>query len=204
MAAIMNTTLLHLDDVSVARGDFVLCQGVMLTLRAGDICHLIGENGLGKTTLLNQIATLSPTHHGMITTFAHPLYVSHQLSISKNLTVIQNLAFLLSLYGVNARFDVLDAALDSVGLYGLGDNLGAALSAGQQRRVGLARLFVLNPTHTPLWLLDEPLTALDSTMITRLETRIRTFAQAGGAVLMTSHQAIQGANIRLDLTEYAL
>ena len=198
------TALLRLDNVSVARGEFVLCQGVKLTLHAGDICHLIGENGLGKTTLLNQISKLSPTHSGTLTLSARLLYVSHQLVMSKNLTVRQNLAFLLSLYGVKVTTAMLDDALDGAGLYGLGDSLSIALSAGQQRRVGLARLFILHSAHAPLWLLDEPLTALDSAMVARLEARIQAFAHDGGAVLMTIHQTINGANKHLDLTEYTL
>lgn len=198
-----NSAILHLHDMAVGRGDFILCDKVNLTLSAGDICHLIGENGLGKTTLLNQIAGLLPTPQGSIQK-SRLVYVSHQLGISTSLTVAQNLRFLLSLYGVRADDESLDVALDAVGLYGLGDTSSVQLSAGQKRRIGLARLFIMTAQDAPLWLLDEPLTALDVAMVAKLETRMREFADDGGAILTTSHQTIQGANVRLDLTEFAL
>lgn len=202
-ALTFNSPLLTLTNVDVQRGDFVLCQDVSLLLESGDICHLIGENGLGKTTLLNQIAGLIPTQKGTITKESL-LYISHQLGISKDLTVAQNLRFLLSLYGVDGDDKTVDFALDAVGLYGLGDTSSVQLSAGQTRRISLAQLFVFTPAHTPIWLLDEPLTALDVAMVAKIETRLQTFAQAGGAVLTTSHQAIQGTNKQLDLSEFAL
>lgn len=195
--------ILQLHQVAIGRGDFILCNDVNLTLHAGDVCHLVGENGLGKTTLLNQISGLLPVTHGTIT--KSPLvYIAHQLGISPALTVAQNLRFLLSLYDIQADDDMLDTALDMVGLYGLGNTSSVWLSAGQKRRIGLARLFIMTSNHAPLWLLDEPLTALDMTMVAKLEKRIGDFASKGGAVLATSHQAMQGANYILDLTEFAL
>lgn len=155
MTAFDKSPIVTLDDVDVQRGEFVLCQGVNLTLNAGDICHLIGENGLGKTTLLSQIAGLLPMVSGRVVYHQgdiHPVYVSHQLGISGSLTVAQNLAFLLSLYGVDAHRDVID---------------------------------------TP-W------------VVAQIENRINDFADQGGAVLMTSHQAIGVKTGVLDLAEFAL
>lgn len=120
------------------------------------------------------------------------------------MTVYQNLTFLLALYGADNSRDTLDTALDQVGLYGLGDTPSNQLSAGQTRRIGLAQLFVLTPDHSPLWLLDEPLTALDTTMVARLEQRMADFANGGGAILATSHQRMLGATTTLDLAEFAL
>lgn len=190
--------------VNVQRGEFLLCQGVDLALRAGDVCHLIGENGLGKTTLILQIAGLLPVMTGQITCKTGMVYVSHQLGISSALTVQQNLQFLLALHGVAADDELISTALEKVGLDGLQDVPAAQLSAGQMRRVGLAKLFVLTPAQAGFWLLDEPLTALDMQMVDLLEQQIATFAAAGGAVLMTSHQAIHVANCQLDLAEYAV
>lgn len=203
-AAMLSPALLSLQGVDVQRGDFVLCQAVTKKLQAGDVCHLIGENGLGKTTLLSQIAGLLPVVNGVIELPAQMVYVSHQLGISSHLTVGQNLRFLLSLYGVECDDDELEEALMQVGLQGLQDVPSTQLSAGQMRRVGLARLFVLQASDAPLWLLDEPLTALDVAMVARLEARIRRFARDGGAVLMTSHQATNATNCTLDLAEFAL
>lgn len=197
-------SILSLQAVDVQRGEFVLCQNINLQLKAGDICHLTGENGLGKSTLLHQIAGLLPTYSGNIHVADRVVYVSHHLGISKDLTVAQNLQFLLALYGVAATREILDNALDAVGLYGLADTLSAQLSAGQTRRIGLARLFVLTPRHASCWLLDEPLTALDVQMVSHIEQRMHHFAASGGAILATSHQPIKGTNQHLDLTKFAL
>ncbi len=196
--------LLTLSDLDVGRGDFVLCQGVNLTLYAGDICHLTGENGLGKTTLLNQIAGLLPLLSGQVSKNGRLVYVSHQLGISPDLTVAQNLRFLLSLYNITTDDDTLNTTLDAVGLWGLGDTKSSQLSAGQTRRVSLARLFLLDAKHAPIWLLDEPLTALDVAMVETLQARMKDFAQSGGTILTTSHQTILGTNKQLDLTDFAL
>ncbi|UNU73697.1 heme ABC exporter ATP-binding protein CcmA [Moraxella nasovis] len=206
----LNTTspncVFAMQGVDVQRGDFVLCSDVRLTLHAGDICHLIGENGLGKTTLLSQIAGILPMMTGkmMIAGDLAPVYVSHQLGISEHLTVAQNLQFLLSLYGVDGSKTVIEQALERVGLQGLEQMPSGQLSAGQSRRVGLARLFVLDVEQSPFWLLDEPLTALDVAMVADIEERIRQFASCGGAVLMTSHQLVRIHNCTLDLAEFAL
>lgn len=200
--------ILILENVSIQRGEMVLCSGVNLTLKVGDVCHLLGENGLGKTTLLNQIAGLLPTLVGKIDYLDNQsltaLYVSHQAGIHESLTVAQNLRFLMALHGVSLSDDELDNALDVVGLYGYADVKCYELSAGQGRRVGLARLWLTTPTLTPLWILDEPLTALDVVMVDVLQARIEAFAKAGGAVLMTSHQPIQVANQVLDLSLFAV
>lgn len=205
--SLMTHDIVTLDNVDVQRGDFVLCQGVNATLKAGDVCHLIGENGLGKTTLLSQIAGLLPIMVGRVIYHqknVRPVYISHQIGISGNLTVAQNLHFLLSLYGVNADCDLVNFALEQVGLYGLNDVSSMQLSAGQMRRVGLARLFVMTPDHSPFWLLDEPLTALDVDMVACIENQISEFANMGGVVLMTSHQAINIKTRVLDLARFAL
>ncbi|MFA9486349.1 MULTISPECIES: heme ABC exporter ATP-binding protein CcmA [unclassified Moraxella] len=207
MTVFTQSPIVTLDAIDVQRGEFVLCQGVNLTLNVGDVCHLIGENGLGKTTLLSQIAGLLPIVCGQVmyhNDVVSPVYVSHQLGISGSLTVRQNLEFLLSLYGADTHREVIDFALEQVGLYGLSDVSSVQLSAGQMRRVGLSRLFVLTPRESKFWLLDEPLTALDVDMVKRMEYRIANFAKLGGAVLMTSHQSTELRTSVLDLAEFAL
>ncbi|MCD6252466.1 MAG: heme ABC exporter ATP-binding protein CcmA [Psychrobacter sp.] len=202
------TPLLVLDELTVQRGEIPLCEAVTLHLSAGSICHLIGANGTGKTTLLMQLAGLLPVltgevvYQGAATLPIQPLYVSHQLGIHPNLTVAQNLTFLLNLYGLIPSATDIDEALTWVGLQGFETLSSSHLSAGQTRRITLARLYLLTPDVTPLWLLDEPFTALDVDMVARMEDRLRDFANAGGAILMTSHQAVGVANQVLDLTEY--
>lgn len=197
-------------DISIQRGEFALCEGVDLTLKAGDICHLIGENGTGKTTFIMQLAGLIPLLHGEIfwqgekSLPVQPLFIAHQIGLHVQLTVKQNLDFLLALYGITPTADELEQALDWVGLAGYEHIPCYQLSAGQTRRVGLARLWfgLKNITNCPFWLLDEPLTALDVNMIGKIEQIMAAFAQAGGAVLLTSHQAVAVANKQLDLTHY--
>ena len=204
----LNTALLVLDELTVQRGEIPLCEGVTLNLAAGSICHLIGANGTGKTTLLMQLAGLLPVlsgeviYQGIASLPVQPLYVSHQLGIHPNLTVAQNLTFLLNLYGISPSMADVDNALTWVGLQGFETISSSHLSAGQTRRITLARLYLLTPEVTPLWLLDEPFTALDVDMVARMEDRLREFATAGGAILMTSHQAVGVANQVLDLSNY--
>lgn len=205
---VFNTPLLALEELTVQRGEIPLCEGVALQLSAGSICHLIGANGTGKTTLLMQLAGLLPVLSGEVTYLGQsclpiqPLYVSHQLGIHPNLTVAQNLTFLLNLYGIMPSAADIDDALTWVGLQGFETISSSHLSAGQTRRITLARLYLLTPDVTPLWLLDEPFTALDVDMVARMEERLCEFAQAGGSILMTSHQAVGVANQVLDLSDY--
>ncbi|WP_352288601.1 heme ABC exporter ATP-binding protein CcmA [Psychrobacter sp. GW64-MNA-CIBAN-0177] len=204
----LTTALLTLDELTVQRGEIPLCEGVALDLPAGSICHLIGANGTGKTTLLMQLAGLLPVlsgevyYQGSASLPIQPLYVSHQLGIHPNLTVAQNLTFLLNLYGISPSVADIDDALAWVGLQGFETISSSHLSAGQTRRITLARLYLLTPDVTPLWLLDEPFTALDVDMVARMEDRLRDFATAGGGILMTSHQAVGVANQVLDLSDY--
>ena len=204
----LNTALLALDELTVQRGETPLCEGVTLNLAAGSICHLVGANGTGKTTLLMQLAGLLPVlsgevvYQGAASLPVQPLYVSHQLGIHPNLTVAQNLTFLLNLYDIRTSRADIDEAHTWVGLQGFETISSSHLSAGQTRRITLARLYLLTPDVTPLWLLDEPFTALDVDMVARMEDRLREFATAGGAILMTSHQAVGVANQVLDLSDY--
>ncbi len=222
--------ILQLDNFTIQRGDFILCTGVDLVLKSGQITHLVGANGSGKTTLLMQLAGLLPTP--VLDSLSYketrpPVYVSHQLGINLDLTVRQNLQFLLNLYGISITHTTAQSinktisrsinqsisqsqlmeALAWVGLEGYQDIQCKHLSAGQTRRVNLARLQLMTPKNSPLWLLDEPFTALDAIMVARLQTRLRQFANEGGAILMTSHQTenMQNlADIRLDLSNYTL
>ena len=204
----LGSALLALDNLTVQRGEIPLCEAVTLNLAAGSICHLIGANGTGKTTLLMQLAGLLPVltgdvyYQGTVSLPIQPLYVSHQLGIHPNLTVAQNLTFLLNLYGITPSKSDIDDALVWVGLQGFETISSSHLSAGQTRRITLARLYLLTPKVTPLWLLDEPFTALDVDMVARMEERLRDFANEGGAILMTSHQAVEVVNQLLDLSGY--
>lgn len=200
--------VLTLQDITIQRGDFPLCEGVSLSLAGGEICHLVGANGTGKTTLLMQLAGLLPMQTGQVSYLGQPtlpiapLYVSHQLGIHPNLTVKQNLTFLLNLYGIQPSAAQIETALDWVDLSGFESMGSNQLSAGQTRRVTLARLYLMTVKQSPLWLLDEPFTALDVSMVARLQQRLQEFSNSGGAVLMTSHQPVEVATKSLNLSDY--
>ncbi len=203
----MSSPILSVNGLNVARGEIILCYGVDFVLNQGDICHLLGENGLGKTTLLMQLVGLLPTLQGQIDYLGNPwakgaVYVPHQTGVHESLSVAQNLRFLLALYGQAPSDERLGWALSQVGLSGYQDVPAGELSAGQTRRVGLARLWLLTPSIAPLWILDEPLTALDVKMVVQLAGRIDEFAKQGGVVLFTSHQPLAVATKTLDLMNY--
>lgn len=208
--ALSTAPILDCQNVTVQRGEFPLCEGVALSLNQGDICHLIGENGTGKTTLIMQLAGLIPIIEGDVfwqrqkSLPIKPLFIAHQIGIHLQLTVEQNLRFLLALYGIKPSVEQLEEALHWVGLAGYENIHCYQLSAGQTRRVGLTRLWfgLTMIEQCSFWLLDEPLTALDVNMIAKIEQIMQTFAQQGGAVLLTSHQPVDVANKTLDLTHY--
>ena len=202
--------VLQCQSLTVQRGDFALCESVSLQLYCGDICHLVGENGTGKTTFIMQLAGLIPILTGQVfwqgveQLPVQPLYISHQVGIHLQLTVEQNLKFLLGLYGIKPTDNELADALNWVGLSGYEDIFCYQLSAGQIRRVGLARLwFGLKYVNDfSFWLLDEPLTALDVQTIDKIEKIMQDFVNQGGTVLLTSHQPVSVANRQLNLTEF--
>ena len=185
----------------------VLFEGLEFGLKAGAALHIEGANGAGKSTLIRTLTGTSADFTGSIhwkgTPFpkslpelrASLLYIGHNAGIRRGLTPLENLAW----YGASHR-EAMDA-LDAVGLYGFEDALCQQLSAGQNRRVALARLYLPNPA--PLWILDEPLAALDVVGIANLETQMSRHLQRGGSVLLTSHQPVTIAPLeKLNLAEF--
>lgn len=203
------------DNFTIARGDMELCSQVHFTIASGQILHIQGSNGVGKTTLLMMLAGLIPIFESReahqntnsLSWAAAPvsewpvLYIGHSLGLNSGLTIRENLRFL---QGINADSDQqLSLALDIVGLSGYEDVAISRLSSGQKRRVSLARLW-MNSNHDALWLLDEPFNALDSDMVSRLSDRLAQYAEQGGRIILTSHQALTLAVHTLDLEQFAL
>ena len=162
-----------------------------------NLCAVVGPNGCGKTTLLRAMVGLFAHDEGeilwrgqSIDTVRHDyltniLYIGHTAGIKKNLTPRENLHYLTRLASPCSLPDI-DQALEQVGLYGYEAVPCYQLSAGQLRRVALARLYL---DHSPaLWVLDEPYTAIDKQGIAQLESRFQAHAEQGGAVVLTSHQ----------------
>ena len=183
-------TLLEADNLTLLKGSTLLLRRYCLRIAAGDIIHLTGENGSGKTTLLQALAGLSTPQHGCIRRHASLLYLGHRPGIKGVLTASENLRYAARLYhgmsgaGLERR---LDAALAAVGIAHLATRQSRLLSAGQQRRCQLARLWLDTP---PLWLLDEPLTALDAATAATLLQHLEQHRACGGAAVITSHQPL--------------
>ena len=177
----MTAPLLTLTGLHCSRGGVPVLEDVSLTLRPGEAVVVRGPNGSGKTTLLRTIAGLQPaTSGGMVRDGDAIAYVPHANGVKGTLSVVENLAFWAGLHGVEG----VDAALDSFFLSALRDRRAQSLSAGQKRRLALARLLV---TGRPLWLLDEPTDSLDEASARLFADLARAHLASGGAALIASH-----------------
>lgn len=193
-------TLLAAQGLACERDDRCLFSDLDFNVSAGDILQIAGANGSGKTTLLRILAGLSGDYTGDLfwqgqalhvddsAYCRQMLYFGHQGAIKSALTAEENLRWMAQIHG-HTKTDraTLFAALGQVGLRGFEDVPVYSLSAGQKRRVALARLFV---AWTPLWLLDEPFTALDRQGVEALENVIVLHAEQGGTVLLTTHHKL--------------
>lgn len=189
--------LLEATNLELLRADRVLARGLSFALLAGEVLRVEGANGAGKTTLLRSLAGLYSGFSGELSYRGQALdagrrrllrgcshFLGHAPAISLALTARENLRWLATLQMQAVEGAAIDNALARVGLAGYGEVACQQLSAGQRRRVALARLFV---SPAELWLLDEPFSALDKTAVAALEDWISEFAAAGGAVLLTTH-----------------
>lgn len=172
---------LSVSGLAVARGGIAVLEGVSFRLAAGRALVVRGPNGVGKTTLLRTIAGLQPALEGSVSVPAENMaYAAHADGLKAVLTVEENLRFWASVYGTR---DV-ERALEGMDLVALRDRRAANLSAGQKRRLGLARLLV---TGRALWLLDEPTVSLDAASVALFAGVVRAHLAAGGAALMATH-----------------
>ena len=186
-------------DLSCERDERELFSHLDFTIAAGDVLHVQGANGSGKTTLLRILCGLNADYTGNILWrgaerhdvhadfCAGVFYLGHSPAINKTLTPLENLRWYCASRGFSD-----DAAirreLKALGLAAYGDIPCFQMSAGQQRRVSLARMPL---SQAALWILDEPFTALDRNGVADLEARIAAFAQQGGAVILTTHHPLQ-------------
>ena len=183
------------------RGERVLFEGLSFALAGGDALLLLGANGTGKTSLLRLLAgLLGPldAQDGALSWRGRSVwddpeayhrevhFLGHADGIKAALSVAENLSFWAGLH--NRRKPDLDGALGVLDLAGFGDMPARFLSAGQRRRLALARLCA---APAPLWLLDEPTAGLDAASIARLEALIASHRAAGGLVVASSHAALK-------------
>lgn len=188
---------LQVADLSVARGGVTVLAGVSFELPAGQALVLRGPNGSGKTTLLRTIAGLQPELAGRITGAEDQIaYAGHSDGLKAMLTVAENLSFWAAVFGFSGG---IDAALAAYNLGALRGRFAGQLSAGQKRRLGLARLAV---TGRKLWVLDEPTVSLDAASVQLFSGAVARHLAAGGSALMATHIDLGLQAQELDVTAF--
>lgn len=184
-------SLLAVRDLAVARGGLRAVENLSFALDPGQALVLRGPNGIGKTTVLRTLAGLQPAVEGQIIAAPDAMaYAGHADGLKPALSVAENLAFWASVFGGGD----IAPALAAMNLLDLAARPAHALSAGQKRRLGLARLLV---TGRPVWLLDEPTVSLDGDSVALFAAMLRAHLGQGGAALIATH-------IDLGLPEAAL
>lgn len=193
-------------QLSCQRGRRLLFEGLDITLEPGSLTWLRGANGSGKTSLMRILAGLSTPVAGEVLLGGQPLrkaapqarqsvaYIGHANALKDDLSLHEAVAFLARLAGMDQAEARAAQALDTLGLANRRKALVRTLSQGQRRRGALARLALDDQPRT--WILDEPYDALDADSIQRLSTLISAQAARGGAVLLTSHQAVSLPGLR--------
>ena len=191
--------MLSAHGLGCLRGERRLFTGLTLAVNPGDWLHVRGENGVGKTSLLRLLAGLATPAEGEIRWnnapirrvaeeyHRHLLFLGHHGAVKEDLSALENLAFGAALDGDTLPVQEAMLALRRFGLKGREQLAVRFLSAGQKRRVLLARLLT---RKARLWILDEPFTALDTAAVDMLAGLIGEHLAGGGSAVMTSHQTI--------------
>ncbi len=195
----MTEAYLKAVDLACERDWRLLFEHLDVAVKPGDMLQVSGPNGSGKTSLLRLLAGLMrPTagdvlihgqsiHQRRSDLASNLLWLGHAAGIKGLLTAEENLNWLAALHQGASREQICQALAD-IGLQGFEDVPCHTLSAGQQRRVALARLYLETPA---LWILDEPFTALDKSAVTQLERHLAQHCERGGMVVFTTHHHLQ-------------
>ena len=203
----MNTPAqgLCVHGVHVWRGDRHVLKGVSLDLSQGQLLHVSGPNGTGKTTLLRVVCGLLRPEQGTVSWFGRSIssvredyqaqlaYASHEPALKGDLTALENLKFAV---GLKRRLSTreLIASLERTGVEACADLPARVLSAGQRRRVAMARVLAMRAS---LWLLDEPFTNLDTAGSELMSALLRAHVEQGGSALVVAHHdLILGRSLR--------
>jgi heme exporter protein A len=201
--------LLEATGLRFSRNDEPVLGPLDVAVDTGEALLVQGDNGAGKTTLLRVLAGLLRADAGEVRIAGRPAtpaeragvvgYLGHLPGLKGELTALENLHYLGGLQGVQ-RGRTPQSALDAVGLRGYEDALARQLSAGQRKRLSLARLW-LSPC--PLWLLDEPYANLDLDGIDLVNRLVQAHLRDGGAALLTTHGAYAAPPVRTRLIQLA-
>ncbi len=189
---------LSVQNLQVSRGGVPVLSGVSFDVAAGQALILRGPNGIGKTSLLRCLAGLQPADEGQIICDEDSVaYASHADAVKSQLSVAENLEFWAEIYGAK----VSDDTLDVFEIKPLKLRIAGTLSAGQKRRLGLARLGVVN---RPIWLLDEPTVSLDAFTVKRFAAFLQDqHLSQGGCAVIATHVDLGFEAPTLDLEPYA-
>lgn len=197
--------MLRISRLTCERDDRFLFNKLDYAFSECSITQLEGPNGAGKTTLLRILAGLFTSFDGHVLWHDRPLdesriefnsqllFIGHKSSIKSGLTPIENLNFLVGIQQNVSKIE-LYAALEKVGLYGYENVLCRNLSAGQQRRVALARLYL---TQAKTWILDEIFTAIDKQGVAQLESLLSEQAKKGVTIILTTHHQLNIAQLKV-------
>jgi heme exporter protein A len=191
---------LEVDRLELTRNDRVIFTDLNFSLATGQILQVEGHNGSGKTSLLRILCGLTMPNDGEVRWcgedireastdyYADLCYVGHYPGVKEELTPLENLAMVKSLGRAREGVDA-EEVLERIGLpFGHEDQLCSRLSAGQRRRIALARLLI---TDARLWVVDEPFTALDRAGRRMVEEMLMAHAKAGGMVILTTHHGVE-------------
>ncbi|MCT8517915.1 cytochrome c biogenesis heme-transporting ATPase CcmA [Glaesserella parasuis] len=197
---------LSLINIACERGETRLFEGCSLTISSGQWWQIEGHNGIGKTSLLRILAGLAVAVEGEVQWngikiqqqreqyYANLFYLGHHAGVKPELTAWENLRFFQKIQGFPLDDEALWNALGKVSLIGREDLPCSHLSAGQQRRVALAKLWL---TKATLWILDEPFTAIDKKGVAELIAHIEQHCEQGGMVIFTSHQTAESDKVQV-------
>ncbi|AKD25974.1 heme ABC exporter, ATP-binding protein CcmA [Polynucleobacter duraquae] len=203
------TAALEARNITCVRGERTLFSGLDLELFVGQCLHIRGENGVGKTSLLRLLTGLASPDCGEVLWYGQPikkqeseyhsklLFLGHRDALKEDLSAIENLRMYAAIDGITLSEQDAFASLWRFGLKGREDLPVNCLSAGQKKRVLMARMLT---RRAQLWILDEPFNALDTHAVGELQALIVEHLQGNGLVVLTSHQSLAISGLRvLDL-----